>query len=122
MNAPVTKRCPYCAEEIHAEAKKCKHCGEMIDASLRRQKKWNPGTAAVLSFFIPGAGQIYKGEIMEGIFWFVFIVVGYVFILPGLVLHILCVMNAHGKTGAEQVANIGTDQAESKRPFGKIGI
>ena len=119
MNATVTKRCPYCAEEIHAEAKKCKHCGEMIDASLRRQKKWNPGTAAVLSFFIPGAGQIYKGEIMEGIFWFVFIVVGYVFILPGLALHILCVVNAHGKTRAEQIANIGTDRAESKRPLGK---
>jgi hypothetical protein len=25
------RRCPFCAEEILAEAKKCKHCGEFID-------------------------------------------------------------------------------------------
>ena len=27
----------------------------------------NPGTAAVLSFFIPGVGQIYNGEFLRGI-------------------------------------------------------
>jgi len=26
-----TKRCPFCREEIHAEAIKCKHCGTMLD-------------------------------------------------------------------------------------------
>lgn len=28
-----------------------------------------PGTAAVLSFFIPGVGQIYNGKFLRGIFW-----------------------------------------------------
>ena len=28
-----TKICPYCREEILAEAKKCKHCGEWLDGS-----------------------------------------------------------------------------------------
>lgn len=31
------KKCPYCAEEILAEAKKCKHCGEYLDATLRSE-------------------------------------------------------------------------------------
>lgn len=29
------KRCPYCSEEILADAKKCKHCGEWLDDSSR---------------------------------------------------------------------------------------
>lgn len=31
----------------------------------------NPGTAAVLSFFLPGVGQLYNGRWMRAIFWFI---------------------------------------------------
>ncbi len=31
----------------------------------------NPGTAGILSFFIPGVGQIYNGKILRGIFWLI---------------------------------------------------
>lgn len=36
----------------------------------------NPGTAAVLSLFIPGTGQFYNGKFLRGIFWLI--------IAPGL--------------------------------------
>ena len=35
-----------------------------------------PGIAAVLSFFIPGLGQLYNGDIFRGLFWLI--------ITPGL--------------------------------------
>lgn len=31
----------------------------------------SPGLAAVLSFFYPGLGQIYNGQILKGVFTFV---------------------------------------------------
>jgi TM2 domain-containing membrane protein YozV len=31
----------------------------------------NPGVAAVLSFILPGVGQIYNGDFLRGIFWLI---------------------------------------------------
>lgn len=31
----------------------------------------DPGLAAVLSFFIPGVGQIYNGAFLRGLFWLI---------------------------------------------------
>jgi TM2 domain-containing membrane protein YozV len=36
----------------------------------------NAGTAAILSFLIPGLGQLYNGKFLRAIFWFI--------ITPGL--------------------------------------
>ena len=30
-----------------------------------------PGVAALLSFVLPGIGQIYNGEILRGLFWLI---------------------------------------------------
>jgi TM2 domain-containing membrane protein YozV len=58
-------------------------------------KSWSRGTAAVLSLFIPGLGQAYKGQIFNGIAWFVIVAIGYVLLVfPGLVLHICCIIGA----------------------------
>jgi TM2 domain-containing membrane protein YozV len=96
MEAKDTKLCPYCAELIKVDAKKCKHCKEMLDHELRNQtRNWSPGVAAVLSFFIPGLGQIYKGQIAEGFFCLILTLIGYFFfVLPGIVIHICVIVGA----------------------------
>jgi len=95
---PTTKRCPYCRETILINAVKCRHCGEVLDEGLRREREpqaWNPGVAAVLSFLIPGLGQMYKGQVLNGLAWLFVVVVGYVCgCAPGIVLHIVCLFEA----------------------------
>lgn len=111
-------KCPYCAEVIAAAAKKCKHCGEFLDQSLRQARMpsqapkqgWNAGIAAVLSLVIPGAGQMYKGQVSAGIWWLIGVAAGYsAFIVPGVILHIACIYNAY--------SHDPTRTAEAKPPF-----
>jgi len=98
---PMLICCPICNKEISRAATACPSCGHPINpqAIETSQRSWNPGVAAVLSLVIPGAGQMYKDHIGAGILWFIFIVGGYsLFIIPGLVLHLLCIFNAaHGR-------------------------
>ena len=49
----------------------------------------------VLSLFLPGLGQVYKGQPINGLVWLVLTIIGYVlFIVPGLILHLCCVIGA----------------------------
>jgi TM2 domain-containing membrane protein YozV len=55
----------------------------------------NPGVAAVLSFFFPGLGQIYNGQIGMGIILFILTVVLYFTVCLGIVLHLYLVYDAY---------------------------
>ncbi|MFM7206374.1 MAG: GYF domain-containing protein [Planctomycetaceae bacterium] len=58
-------------------------------------QRWSPALAAVLSFVVPGLGQVYKGQVINGIVWFFLVGFGYLaLILPGLVLHFFCIVGA----------------------------
>lgn len=94
------KRCHFCAEEIQDAAIVCKHCGRDLVpnesvAQSQPQYRSSPGVAAVLSLVIPGAGQMYRGKVGAGMLWLIATVIGYLFLLlPGLVLHVVCIINA----------------------------
>jgi TM2 domain-containing membrane protein YozV len=57
---------------------------------------WSPGVAAVLSLVIPGAGQMYKGQVINGLAWLFLTCLGYFMccVLPGVVLHLCCILGA----------------------------
>lgn len=111
-------RCPFCGEAILLGAKKCRHCHEYLDYTLRDIQSiktpgvalapipreppgpaslvpWNGLQPALLSFFIPGLGQICTGRVPAGLLWMMFTVIGYFpLVIPGIILHILCIINA----------------------------
>jgi TM2 domain-containing membrane protein YozV len=121
-NVIITKPCIFCGEEIAASALKCRFCNEFLDGRPRETaqqpvvqhvmpqtavhvtnvtnvrmgyKAWSPVVAAILSLILPGLGQLYKGQPINGLVWFLVVVAGYAtLIFPGLVLHLCCVLGA----------------------------
>jgi len=101
--------CRECGKQISSEAPTCPQCGvqypvllpDGTPAALRSQwpAAYRPpqsnGVAGVLSLIVPGAGQMYRGRVGQGLAWLVSVPIGYVcFIVPGLILHTLCIVNA----------------------------
>jgi TM2 domain-containing membrane protein YozV len=63
---------------------------------MTRTTTLDPGTAAFLTFLIPGWGQMRRGKVKAGLIWLVVVIAGYfAFVIPGLILHGLCILDAY---------------------------
>ena len=111
-----TKFCQNCGAEIDRRAEICPKCGVRVELppSVNPVIK-NPGIAAVLSFFIPGLGQIYNGQIGKGI---LFIITGVILalmiiIVIGIILYpIFWIYNIYDSYTTAQKINTGEIQPE----------
>lgn len=84
-------KCRACGQSVSSQAPQCPGCGHPVNP----KPDWSPGVAALLSLVIPGAGQMYKGQVFSGLFWLVITVAGYVaFFVPGLIFHLMSILGA----------------------------
>jgi hypothetical protein len=67
---------------------------EATRAIVRAAPVASPLAAAALSAFVPGAGHLYAGRFLAAVMWFFVVSMGYVLILPGLVLHLFSIVSA----------------------------
>ncbi len=65
-----------------------------LPLAIRGGRRARPLLAATLSLVIPGAGQLYTGNVLSAILWFVLVTAGYGLILPGILLHVCCIAAA----------------------------
>lgn len=80
---------------VHVHVNQSVNMANMANAQTKR---WDKNIAVALSLIIPGLGQMYKGQILNGLLWLIIVVAGYAFfIFPGLILHLFCLLGAsHG--------------------------
>jgi TM2 domain-containing membrane protein YozV len=100
----MAKFCPDCGKSVENESSKfCNNCGASLNSSIEQKEaiqkvpeEKDPIGALICSIIIPGLGQVYNGEFGKGIVIFLGTLIGlFIFIIPGLIVWIYGVYNAH---------------------------
>ncbi len=91
------KYCSNCGAKLKPEADVCLKCGKSVGKSGRKgQSNKDPGIAALMSFIIPGAGQIYCGRIGRGLAFLFGTALGLVLlVIPGLLIYLFNIYDAY---------------------------
>ncbi|MBM3269015.1 MAG: TM2 domain-containing protein [Candidatus Sericytochromatia bacterium] len=77
-------RCETCRRRIARSHENCPHCGARVTSlttggatDLIVAERKSPPAAALMSFFLPGLGQLYVGQTGKGVLFFVLLVLGF---------------------------------------------
>jgi TM2 domain-containing membrane protein YozV len=89
--------CPHCGAEItHQEAEICPNCGVRVKVAPQIKGEKSQGIAALLSFFFPGLGQVFDGNLTRGVIFLIGTFVGTLFFfVPGLIVWIYQIYDAY---------------------------
>jgi len=107
-----TKICPNCGAEVPIDANFCPKCGvnftepkvsqqaqqpiAQAPSPVDRSNRKDPILAAILSFIIPGVGQIYVGATTRGVVYIILAIILYLlFIIPGVIFAIYALYDAY---------------------------
>ncbi len=72
--------------------------------------------AGLCAFICPGLGHLVVGKPFQAFLWFVLIVAGYImFIVPGIILHIISIVDAARAGRREQIATMSQAIRQSQR-------
>lgn len=85
--------CKECGTEITEKGEVCQNCGE----TLNNTKSKSTTTAAVLSMIWPGLGQVYNGQIVKGVgFWIVCLIGWMISPVLGIIVWACGLWDAYG--------------------------
>lgn len=88
--------CSQCGHPVVVGgARFCKNCGGALSSGihLKQDLRWSPWIAAGLSL-VPGLGHLYKSQPLYAVLWFIGVGIGYYAGPIGLIVHLVCVVNA----------------------------
>jgi TM2 domain-containing membrane protein YozV len=86
--------CSACGARIPNSAVHCPNCG--TSSVFLEPTHKDPAVAAILSFFVPGLGQVYNGDMGRGLLFFFGCAIGYLLlIIPGVLVFVFCIYDAY---------------------------